>query len=79
LKPNLVAITTLPAERRQRLADQLLVGEGAVDLGRVEEGDAAVHRRVEKIDHLLLVGRRIAKAHPHTAQPEGGNFQTALA
>ena len=32
----------LVAHRRQRLADQFLIGEGAIDLGGVEEGDAAL-------------------------------------
>ena len=32
------------AHRPQRLADHLLVGEGAIDLGGVEEGDAALDR-----------------------------------
>ena len=43
--PNLVAITTLLADRLQRLADQLFVGERTVDLGSIEEGHAAIDGR----------------------------------
>ena len=40
--------------RRQRLADHLLVGKGAVNLGGVEQGDAAFHRRADQRDALHL-------------------------
>ena len=50
-KPNLVAITHPVADGRERLADQLLVGERTVDLGGVEEGDAAVDGRADERDH----------------------------
>ena len=42
----------LVAERRERLADQLLVGERAVDLGGVEEGDAALDGGADQRDRL---------------------------
>src|SRR5271154_4756583 len=32
----------LIAQRSECLADELLVGEGAIDLGRIEEGDATL-------------------------------------
>jgi len=67
-------------ERLQRLAHDLFVGEGAVDLGGVEEGDAAIDRRPDQRDHLGAVGRRaIARAHPHAAEPDRGDFEPALA
>ena len=50
LKPNLVAITTWSRNGRQRLAHELLVRERAVDLGRVEEGDAALDGRADQRD-----------------------------
>ena len=53
-KPNLVAITTWSRTGAQRLADHLLVGERAIDLGGVEEGDAALDRRADQRDALLL-------------------------
>ena len=45
------------------------VGKGAIDFGRIEEDDTAFHRLSQKSDHLLFVGRRVALAHAHTAQP----------
>ena len=45
----------LAAVRRQRLADEFLVGPGAVGLGRVEEGDAPLDGRPDK-RHRLLMG-----------------------
>ena len=68
----------LVAERGERLADELLVRERAVDLGRVEEGDAALDGRPDEGDHLLLVGSRaVAVAHAHAAEPDGRDFQVS--
>src|SRR4051794_34842899 len=66
------------ADRLQRLADQLLVVERAVHLGRVEEGDATVDRRPEEGDHLLA-WRSGAEglAHSHAAEAERGHLQGA--
>ena len=52
LKPNFVAMTHLIAERRQRLADQLLVRERTVGLRGVEERDAALEGGADQRDHL---------------------------
>ena len=38
VEPELGGDHHLVADRRQRLADELLVGERPVDLGRIEEG-----------------------------------------
>ena len=46
----------LVAHRLERLADQLLVRERPVDLGGVEERDAAIDRRPDQRDHLAPVG-----------------------
>ena len=53
------------AHRLQRLADHLLVGEGTVDLGGVEEVHAALDRGAQQLDHLRPVGQlpRLAVAH----------------
>jgi hypothetical protein len=68
----------LAAHGRQCLTDQFFIGEGAVDLGGVEEGDAALHRRAQEGDHLLAIrGCPVIHAHPHTAKPDGGYFETA--
>ena len=47
-KPNLVAITTWSRNGPERLADHLLVGERAIDLGGVEEGHAALDRGADQ-------------------------------
>ena len=79
LKPNLVAITTSFAKRRQSLAHQLLVRERAIDFGSIEECHAPVDRRPDQRNRLLLLRRRaIAKAQSHAAQPECRNFQLAF-
>ena len=66
----------LVAERRQRLADHLLIGEGAIDLGGVEEGDAALDRRADQRDALLLAERSgIAEVQPHAAEADGRDLQ----
>ena len=43
----------LVAERRERLADQLLVLERAIDLGGVEEGHAALDRGADQRDAVV--------------------------
>ena len=59
----------LVADRRQRLADQLLVGERAVDLGGVEERDAAVDRGADQRDHLCPVGSLAVAAGSSPCSP----------
>ncbi len=69
----------LPFVRRERFADEFLIGEGAVDLGRIKKGDAALHRSVKKGDHLLLVANGfVAKTHPHAAKPHSRNLEAAF-
>ena len=64
------------AEGSEGFADEFLVGEGAVDFGGVEEGDALFDGGADDGDHLLLVpGGAVAKAHAHAAEAEGGDFQ----
>lgn len=56
----------------ERLADELLVREGAVDLGRVEERDAQVEGGADEREHVLLVGGGAeAVAHAHATEAEG--------
>ena len=45
----------LVADGGERLADELFVGERAVDLGGVEERDAAFDGGAEEREHLLSV------------------------
>jgi hypothetical protein len=66
------------AEGLECFAHDLLVLR-AVDLGGVEEGDAALGGRPDQVDRLLLVGRRaVAVAKAHRAITDGGDFETAL-
>ena len=60
----------LSLERLQRFADQFLVRERPIHFRRIEEGDAALDSLVKKSDHLLFVGRLVAKTHSHAAEPE---------
>src|SRR5262249_32611421 len=63
----------------ERLAEKFLVREGPVCLGSVEEGDPAVDGLPDEGDHLLPVRRTaVAEAHPHAAEPDGGDLEAAL-
>ena len=64
------------AQRLERLTDELLVHIRPVRLRGVEQRDAPLDGTPEERDHLVPVTRRpIALAHPHAAQPEGGDLQ----
>ena len=79
VEPELGGDHHLLAEGSEGFAHEFFVGERAVDLGGVEECDAAFHGGPEKSGHLLLVfGRAVGKAHSHAAEPEGRDFQIAL-
>ena len=56
--PNLVAITTCSRNGASASPTSFFVRERAVDLGGVEERDAAFDGRPDQRDHLLLVRRR---------------------
>src|SRR5208283_1057086 len=58
----------------------ILIGEGAVDFGGIEEGDAALHGGADQGDHLAALMRRaVAEAHAHAAEAEGGDLKVAVA
>ena len=79
VEPELGGDHHLLAEGSEGFAHKLFVQERAVDLGGVEERDAAFHGRAQQRGHLLFVfGRAVGKAHPHAAEPEGRDFQIAL-
>jgi len=68
----------LPAERRERLPDDLLV-LGAVDLRRVEERHATLEGRAHERDGLLPVrGWPVAVAQPHGTVADRGNLESTL-
>ena len=79
VEPELGGDHHLLAEGSEGFAHKLFVHERAVNLGGVEERDAAFHGGTEQRGHLLLVfGRAVRKAHSHAAQAEGRDFQVAL-
>ena len=61
------------AAAAQRLADELLVRERPVDVGRVDELRAGVERAPDDADRGLVVAprRRVGEAHAHAAEPDG--------
>ena len=65
----------LIAPSADRRADELLVRERAVHVGRVEEIDADVERAVNRRDRLRLVPARIELGHPHAAEADRGHAQ----
>ena len=68
------------AERLEGIAHDLLVGVGAVDLGRIEEGDAALHRRADERDAVLLPQRMaVAEVEAHAAEADGRDFEAGFA
>ena len=70
----------LIADGRERLADELFVGERSVHLSGVEEGDAALHRRADQRDAGLPVdGLAVAEVQPHAAESDCRYFQFVLA
>ena len=76
VEPELRRDHDLVADRLERLADELLVGERAVDLRGVEEGDAAVDGGADQRDHLLLVrGRTEGVAHAHAPEADRRDLQ----
>ena len=69
----------LVAEGRERLADQVLVGERPVDFGGVEEGYAALDRRADQRDRSPRVVRgAIGEAQAHAAEADRRNLEAAL-
>ena len=61
---------------RQRLAHELLVDERAIDLGRIEEGDASIHGGPKNRDHVGRVrDDAVTLAHAHAAETNGRNLE----
>lgn len=50
---------------------EFLVGERAVDLGRVPEGASQVNRAEDCFLRFLIVRHPIGIGHPHAAEPNG--------
>ena len=60
----------LAAPALQRPAEQFLIDEWAIDLGRVEEGAAEFDGAVQGGDRFGLVGRTVGLAHAHAAKAD---------
>ena len=56
-------------------AHQLFVGERAVDVGCVEQGDAELEGPVQGGDRLGFVAGAVELAHSHAAEAHGGNSE----
>ena len=68
------------AQRFKRFAQQVFVGERAIDFGGVKEGHPALHRAAQQGDHLSLVRRgAIGPGHAHAAKAKRGNRQARTA
>ena len=66
----------LVADGRERLADKLFVGVGAVDLGRIEERDALFVGGANDLDALVSVGgRAVVGADAHAPGAHFRDFQ----
>src|SRR5207247_11008743 len=50
---------------------QLLVGERAVDVGRIEEVDAELERAMDGGDGLGVIAAAVEVGHAHAAEPHG--------
>jgi hypothetical protein len=78
-EPELRSNHDVVADGSQRLPEELLVREGTVGLGGVEECDAALDRAAEQRDHFLSVsGGALAAGHAHAAEAEGRDLQAVL-
>lgn len=54
---------------RKCLAEEFLVGEGTIGLGRIEERHALLERGTDQLDRILLFGRgAVAVAEAHAAK-----------
>ena len=63
----------------ERLADQFLVLEGTVGLGRIQEGAAKLDGAMQRGDRLAFVRRTVGLAHRHAAETDRGDLQSLAA
>ena len=62
-----------------RAADEPLVLERPVRVGRVEEIDPKLERAVDRRDRLALVRRSVELGHPHAAEADRGGLEALRA
>src|SRR6266567_541205 len=63
----------------ERPAEQLLVGEGTIALGRIEEVASDLDGAVKCRDRFLFIGRTIGLAHGHTPETDRGHLESLTA
>ena len=63
----------------ERLADQFLVLEGTVGLGRIQEGAAKLDGAMQRGDGLAFIRRTVGLAHRHAAETDRGDLQSLAA
>src|SRR5258708_22159680 len=69
----------LVAPALERPAEQLLVGEGTIALGRIEEGASDLDGTVKCSDRFFLIRRTIGLAHGHTTETDRGYLESLTA
>src|SRR5690349_15492469 len=63
----------------ERFADDFLIGERAINLSRVEEGNASLHRRANEVDALFFTDcGAVAKVQPHATEADYRDFQITV-
>jgi len=68
----------LVAHRTQGFSDHLLIGEGTIDLGRVEEGHTQIDCLADQRNAFILrQPMAVAEVEAHAAEAEGGNLKAA--
>jgi hypothetical protein len=59
------------------LSEKDFVGEGAVDVGGIKEGDAGVEGMVDESDHVFFgLGKAIDAGHAHATEALCGHLQS---
>src|SRR6266702_1709607 len=59
--------------------EELLVGEGTIALGRIEEVASDLDGAVKCRDRFLFIGRTIGLAHGHTPETDRGHLESLTA
>jgi hypothetical protein len=63
----------------QSTANELLIRVGAIDLGRVDEGDSELQRAVNGSDGLGVIATRarVGSGHAHGAKADAADIESA--
>lgn len=78
VKAKLRGNDNMSAHCGKRLTQQRLIGEGAIELRRIEERDTQIDcGTYQRQTRLLLHGTAVFTAQPHATEPESRDFQIA--